>query len=302
MANPPSRLVLKNLCLSNKPDFLFIAEPWISVNHLSQQFWHSIKMRVFVVNSRENNLPNLWCACKESLDPSVIESSDQHVAFSFMHNNQLVCVSAIYASTSYLNRRKLWQDLNRLQQLYQNPWCFIGDYNMVLGSHEYRGSGRLLQIASDDFRVCSDQNHLTHLVIRGAFYTWSNSRRGRSFTEKRLDRVICNDSWLNYWSSVSCCSLTRSRSDHFPILLDFQSATRTFSSSFKFMSVWTSHPGYADIVSEVWKGDFAGCPMLLLSQKLIELKKRLKVWNKSVFGDVNVNMQIAMDNLNHVQD
>ncbi|KAG4974908.1 hypothetical protein JHK82_031796 [Glycine max] len=31
LANPKTKIVLKNLCLSNKPDFLFVSEPWSTI-------------------------------------------------------------------------------------------------------------------------------------------------------------------------------------------------------------------------------------------------------------------------------
>lgn len=104
----------------------------------------------------------------ESLNPSIIVAFDQQVAFSIMVNGQTVYLSAIYGSTSYLNRRKFWQELNDIQLRFQQPWCFLGDFNVVLGSHEYRGKGRPLQIVNDDFRQWTDCNSLTHILTRGA--------------------------------------------------------------------------------------------------------------------------------------
>lgn len=128
------------------------------------------------------------------------------------------------------------------QPQFQNPWCFVGDYNVVLGAHEFRGRGLPTQIPCQDFRDWTNNNSLTHVFTRGVLFTWSNGRKGRHLTEKRLDRAICNDSWLDYWSCVPCVSLTKSRSDHFPLLLDFKKEVQTFPSSLKFMRVWYNHP------------------------------------------------------------
>lgn len=63
--------------------------------------------------------------------------------------------------------------------------------------------------------------------------------------------------------------------------------------SFKFFNMWTMHSDCRRLVEEVWKRPFYGCPMVVLSQKLKALKKELKVWNKEVFGDVNLRVDLA---------
>lgn len=69
-----------------------------------------------------------------------------------LQQDQHVFFSATYASTAYVTRRELWSELQALQQAYVGPWCYIGDFNVVLGAHEKRGGNLPLQISCDDFR------------------------------------------------------------------------------------------------------------------------------------------------------
>lgn len=92
------------------------------------------------MNNRPHHLPNLRGLCKESLNPTVISVSDQQCAFSPSVESQSIFVSAIYASTAYLKRRKLWSEILDLHSGNLGPWCMIGDYNVILGSNEVRGS------------------------------------------------------------------------------------------------------------------------------------------------------------------
>lgn len=194
-------------------------------------------------------MQNLWCLCAEHWNPIVVLKPVQHVSFTVVAENQTFGISAVYASTNYVRRRTLWQELNDLQSIHSLPWCFLGDYNSALGAHEYRGSGRPLRISCDEFQSWTASNNL---ITRGAQFTWSNGRRGRSFTGKRLDRAICIDEWINSWSSSTCCTLLKSKSDHYPLLLDLQKGNNTHYSSFKFMKMWTKHPDCRKIVQEVW--------------------------------------------------
>lgn len=120
-------------------------------------------------------------------------------------------------------------------------------------------------------------------------------------TEKRLDRVICNEAWMDFWNVSSCYTLVRSQSDHFPLLLSSSKAIQTFPSSFKFHKMWISHPDCERLVKEVWNKSVFGCPMIVLALKLKSLKGELKVWNKSVFGNIHLRVQSAMDVVEDIQ-
>jgi len=49
-------------------------------------------------------------------------------------------MSVVYASISNLKRKNLWQKLSFLQDQHKASWCFIGDFNVILRSHEHKGS------------------------------------------------------------------------------------------------------------------------------------------------------------------
>lgn len=119
----------------------------------------------------------------------------------------------------------------------------------MLGSHEHRGRGIPPRVSFEDFRNWTDLSQLIHIDTRGSQYTWSNGRVGSHYTERKLDRSICNEDWLNFWSIVTCTTLTRSKSDHFPIMLIFKKENRINSSSFKFMKMWSRHPNCLKLIT-----------------------------------------------------
>lgn len=118
LATPSSRLLLKKLCEMHKPEFLFISEPWIDLEQCPPRFWDKLKLKVFVVNNRNELSPNLWCACSDQWSPIVVANSDQHISFTVNYGDQAVDFSVVYASTNYLKRRSLWQELDVMQQTY----------------------------------------------------------------------------------------------------------------------------------------------------------------------------------------
>lgn len=98
----------------------------------------------------------------------MIASSRQHVSFSISVESQDIYMSAIYAASNYVIRRQLWTELNSLQNVHKAPWCFIGDFNSVLGSHEHRGRCLPSSLSCTEFRNWTDLNNLIHISTRGS--------------------------------------------------------------------------------------------------------------------------------------
>jgi len=140
IANSPSRLALRRLIIQNKPDFVFLAEPWMSYNAFPANWLYRLNLKIFALNTRPYNLPSLWCICSTSLNPTIILSDDQQVTFKISINNIDLYLTAVYASVNNLRRKLLWQTLTNLLSSHPNaPWCFIGDFNTIIGAHEHYG-------------------------------------------------------------------------------------------------------------------------------------------------------------------
>lgn len=168
--------------------------------------------------------------------------------------------------------------------------------------HEKRGGNLPLAASCDDFRAWSDSFRLTHLLTRGAKFTWTIGRRSHAGTEMHLDRAICNDAWIDHWNTTTCCTLPRSKSDHHPLLFSVSREVNSYPSSFKFLNMWASHPDCSRPISETWKKPVVGCPMFVLTQKLKTLKAELKTWNKTVFGNVHNKVDSAMLTIEQIQN
>jgi exonuclease III len=239
ITNTSSRLALRRLIIVEKPDLVLVAEPWVCFHSFHDRWLHRLGYKLFALNNRDNLIPNLWCICKVSITPVVLEVDDQFVAFTCTEFDNMFGIAAVYASTCYIKRRQLWNKLSVLGNLHKIAWSFLGDFNVILGHHEYRGSFLPANLPMAEFQDWTSANELLHLPTRGAWFTWSNGRRGRAFTEKRLDRAICNMTWMNSCTMVSCSTLIKNKSDHFPILVNFQFSSTSFASQFKFLKMWS---------------------------------------------------------------
>ncbi|XP_058770393.1 uncharacterized protein LOC131644024 [Vicia villosa] len=301
IANSPTKLALKRLIRVNHPDFVFISEPWMEVKNFPFRWLHRLGLKLFAVNERDGLDPNLWCCCRLDIEPQIVAIDNQQVSFLIKNQDNTFGISAVYASTNLVMRRSLWQNLSLLYNQFKIPWAAIGDFNCTLGAHEHKGSITPARPPIEDFNNWTDQNSLVHLPTAGAFFTWKNGRKGNLHIERRLDRTICNHSWLDYWSNNSCRTLPRNKSDHFPIIFEFVLREDKVASSFKFLQTWASDPRCEEVIYVVWKTRVVGCPMFILQRKLQILKSRLKEWNKSTFGNINDNVKKAEDGLNLIQ-
>lgn len=139
ITNSPSRLALKRIILSQRPDIILIAEPMMNFDHFRATWLQRLGLKLFDFNVRNNNLPNIWCICNINLSPNIIACSDQHVSFTFILDSLVFGISAIYASTCYTHIRHLWHDLSNMHSLFPIPWCCFGDFNTIIGAEEHRG-------------------------------------------------------------------------------------------------------------------------------------------------------------------
>jgi len=301
IANTPSRVALKKLLKSSKLGFLFIAEPWISFDRFPQNWLFRLGYKLFACNTRPNNIPNLWCICSSNIDPVIVSSTDQQVSLTFNFNSITFGISAVYASTCYIHRRTLWSDLINCHTQFDIPWCTIGDFNAIIRAHEHRGFSPPAALPMAEFLEWSNNDNFIHLPTRGVQFTWANGREGRRYTEKRLDRALCNNLLLDVCTSISVTTMLKLQSDHFPILVTFQTNEVSVPHQFKFLKMWILHEECKNIIASSWRENVVGCSMFVLSQKLKSLKIKLKTWNKNVFGNVQDMVKNAEATLQQIQ-
>ncbi|XP_024190514.1 uncharacterized protein LOC112194518 [Rosa chinensis] len=112
---------------------------------------------------------------------------------------------AVYTKTTVAGRRHLWQELIQIHSQHgQGPRLVFGDFNCILGAHEKRGGAPPNGTSCLEFsQMCCDCE-LLDIPTNGLAYTWSNGH-----TEVRLDRSLGNMEWMNSWSSMDCCTLTK---------------------------------------------------------------------------------------------
>lgn len=134
---------------TNSSNLVFIAEPWMCFFNFLKNWLNHVDLKPFDFNNRLGLLSNLWCFCKTHMNHVVFCCDDQHVYFTIQIQNKTTGFSAIYASTSYLHRRELWNNLTI--KIPNTIWCFIGNYNVIISFDEHKGSHSPARASMNNF-------------------------------------------------------------------------------------------------------------------------------------------------------
>lgn len=100
--------------------------------------------------------------------------------------------TAVYASTIPSVRTYWWEALHRIASACSSPWLIAGDFNALLFPSEKKGGSDFRSGVSKPFLHWFNSCHMLDLRCKGLKYTWV-----RGSLMERLDRAICNQSWLN---------------------------------------------------------------------------------------------------------
>jgi len=197
--------------------------------------------------------------------------------FFFISEGSTIYIAIVYANTLYNNRISLSEALHDKFNLHNGHWLIIGDFNSFLGAREKLGGRTPHPTAYSDFMNWTNVNSLIHLDTKGVYYTLTNKIDGAIFIAQKLDRVICNDQWLDIWNSINCNTLLRCFSDHFPLLVTLHKSPHIdIIPRFKFFKFLSDIDSCESLISDHLNGVVSCTPMHILHYKLKSLTPKLQ--------------------------
>jgi hypothetical protein len=141
------------------------------------------------------------------------------------------------------------------------------------------------------FNAIIESLNLREIVLSGRQFTWANRRETPTY--EKLDRILASVSWEQKYPLVSVRALTRSGSDHTPLLLDSgDHAFKGNKTHFSFELAWLKTEGFAEIVAREWAAISAGSNSLEVWQnKIRHLRQFLRGWAKNLSGSYRVEKE-----------
>ncbi|RAL41595.1 hypothetical protein DM860_013129 [Cuscuta australis] len=168
---------------------------------------------------------------------------------------------------------------------FNHPWIVGGDFNTVLSFDEHKGNSNPDFNDMDDFRTCIDACGLHSPPFTGGIFTWTGViSKGKLW--RRLDRVLINSNSNMLFSDISISHLSKTSSDHKPILLLCKEEGFQGPKPFRFLNVWATHHNFLTTVNDYWVNSPRTGGMAGLAMKLKGLKSTLSNWNKLHFGNI----------------
>ncbi|XP_071912323.1 uncharacterized protein [Coffea arabica] len=212
-----------------------------------------------------------------------------------MTNPLLACevlVVFVHAACDRNSTAALWEDLASVCSA-DLPTVLVGDFNVVVTAEEKKGRRPFTPSEGEDFLNLIEHSELCDVGFSGSKYTWCNNRFGRSRVWKRLDRLLVNSEWEKLRVTTLVLHLSRTGSDHAPLLISSQPLHGTLPKSFHFLNTWGSHHQFLEVVQQAWALPVQGRPLRRLLQKLKGVKSALSKWNRETFGNIADRVQVA---------
>jgi hypothetical protein len=120
------------------------------------------------------------------------------------------------------------------------------------------------------------------LGFKGPRYTWSNCRSGKELTKERLDRAIANAEWCSLYNVIEVNVLTRTASDHHPILLSCHNNREVKwvkNKSFRYEVGWSNEKEHGVLIKKAGlEGQLQGDHWGRVQGGLNKCKRTLKLW------------------------
>ncbi|XP_071927080.1 uncharacterized protein [Coffea arabica] len=182
-------------------------------------------------------------------------------------------------------REDLWSALLRDKPAL-NPWFLVGDFNAVIKTEKKRGGLPFRPSEGLDFLNFMAVAGVRDAGFSGSRYTWCNNRSGMARIWKRLDRLLLCGRSLELPFQVMVQHLGRDPSDHASLLLSVATRLDNKPRPFRFLNIWTSHPGLLGVIKDCWAQPVNGSPLQVLASRLRNVKNTLKQWSRTTFGDI----------------
>ncbi|XP_058759850.1 uncharacterized protein LOC131633146 [Vicia villosa] len=175
-----------------------------------------------------------------------------------------------------------------------------GDFNSVSSSEERVGISKRNNIKEmEKFKNFIEDMEVVDVPTIGSKFTWFNSN-GK--TMSRLDRFLLSEKFIEDWKVEGQTIGKRDISDHAPIWLQ-DNKKEWGPKSFRFNNLWLKHEEFAPFVTKEWakihckgRGDYC------LVEKLKVLKERIRWWNKTVYGWIDLNIGTVEEELHHLDN
>lgn len=155
----------------------------------------------------------------------------------------------VYAPTRHADKPVFLVELADIAWAINGPWAIIGDFNLVRNAADKNNDSFDFSEAFA-FNSLINNLELLEIPLLNREFTWRNKRDVPTLA--RLDRCLVNLAWDRVFPNTCLSALTRTASDHVPILLS-PSTRVPKSACFRFENAWGRHTSFRTLLSDTIK-------------------------------------------------
>ncbi|XP_058746200.1 uncharacterized protein LOC131619076 [Vicia villosa] len=204
-------------------------------------------------------------------------------------------------------KRYIWRKLMRLKsKFFDGDWLIGGDFNAVKNQEERVGRSLVGSNSEwrelmrpqvhgyiEEFSNFIDDSCLVDVPSKGKKFSWFS---GDEKSKSRIDIFLVADNIIRDWGLVGQFIGSRDISDHCPIWLVVDRANWG-------LKPFCCNKEFLPFVEKEWKAiKVAGRGDFILKEKLQILKGRLRWWNTNVFGNIDLEIEEEVRDMNEGVD
>jgi exonuclease III len=189
----------------------------------------------------------------------------------------------VYGAAQETHKADFLAEIVRTCEHEPLPMLIGGDFN-IIRKREEKNNNNFKAHWPFVFNAIIEHLDLREIALSGRQYTWANRRESPTF--EKLDRVLASVAWEQKFPLVTVRALTRTGSDHAPILIDSGIKAHLGNRPrFSFELHWLRHDGFYDMIVREWQSVTTGsAPMDRWLNKLRHIRRFLKGWAKNLSG------------------
>jgi hypothetical protein len=191
---------------------------------------------------------------------------------------------AVYGAAQDRQKPAFLAELVRICENETLPLMVGGDFNIIRRKEE-KNNDNFYARWPFIFNAIIESLDLREIALSGRQFTWANRRTIPTY--EKLDRILARVEVEQKFPLLSVHALTRSGSDHTPLLLDFGSPAHGGKNlSFSFELSWLKHEGFIDMVKNEWCSvQNESSPIESWQKKIRHLRQFLRGWARNISGE-----------------
>lgn len=205
----------------------------------------------------------------------------------------------VYAFNEACRRNVLWDLIIDKTKNSIDPWVICGDFNCIFKASEKLNGSRVLPADTKELEHLLNTTGLEDMKAFGNFYTWNDKHSNSDRIWCKLDRILCNQSFLSVLPQAYGWFPEAGLSDHCPALIKIGIESHR-KSWFRFKNFWVHTEEFQIALRKFWR--IGANNLFDISKRLKLLKAGLKKDMRHLAGNLDIKVERDREGLRYVQE